>query len=377
MPKTIYLTVTNALTYDQRMARICNSLYKHGYRVVLVGRKTNPLPVLQLQPFRQIRLSMWFQKGKLFYIEYNLRLFIFLLFKRMDAICAIDLDTIIPCLLISKLKKIPRAYDAHELFTELKEVVSRPPIYKIWLGVEKKAVPKFIHGYTVNPFIRDELKRRYGVQYQIIRNLPVAAKSSTNAMDADAEKWLSSLPLKFFLYQGAVNEGRSFETLIPAMAQVEIPLVIAGDGNFMDHVKALIAKHKVADKVIMLGAVSPNLLRNITPKAWYGLTLFESTGLNQYYSLANRFFDYIQAGIPQLCVDYPEYHIINQQYGIAYLINNLSPLSLTATLNKLATDRVLYDSLQQNCAVAAKALCWENEEQYLLDFYKSIVTQNI
>jgi hypothetical protein len=35
----------------------------------------------------------------------------------MDGICAIDLDTITPCLAISKLKNIPRIYDAHEFFT--------------------------------------------------------------------------------------------------------------------------------------------------------------------------------------------------------------------------------------------------------------------
>lgn len=373
MPKTIYLTVTNTLTYDQRMARICNSLYKCGYVVVLIGRRTKVLPALQPQPFGQVRLSMWFQKGKLFYLEYNLRLFVYLLFKQMDAVCAIDLDTIVPCLFISKIKNIKRAYDAHELFTELKEVVSRPAIHKAWLWIEKKAVPKFKYGYTVNQFIKDELNRRYGVQYSIVRNLPVSVTPTVFITDIESEKLLSSLPSKFFLYQGAVNEGRSFETLIPAMAHVGMPLVIAGDGNFMNGVKALITEYKVTEKVILLGAVAPALLQQITPKAWYGLTLFESTGLNQYYSLANRFFDYIQAGIPQLCVHYPEYHIINQQYGIAYLINDLSSTSLAATLNKLASNSVLYSELQQNCAVAAKALCWENEEQQLLEFYKNLL----
>ena len=31
--------------------------------------------------------------------------------------------------------------------------------------------------------------------------------------------------------------------------------------------------------------------------------LLENTGLSYYYSLANKFFDYVQAGVPQLCVD--------------------------------------------------------------------------
>ena len=35
----IYFTVTNDLSYDQRMNRICSSLANAGYAVILVGRK--------------------------------------------------------------------------------------------------------------------------------------------------------------------------------------------------------------------------------------------------------------------------------------------------------------------------------------------------
>ena len=55
--------------------------------------------------FEQTRLTCIFSKGKLFYAEYNLRLFFYLLFKKLDLICAIDLDTIIPCLWVSKIRR--------------------------------------------------------------------------------------------------------------------------------------------------------------------------------------------------------------------------------------------------------------------------------
>jgi len=376
-PSTIYFTVTNSLSYDQRMQRICSSLAGAGFRIVLVGCKMHKSIPLTNQPFNQKRLQVWFQKGKLFYIEYHIRLFFFLLFKKMDAICAIDLDTIMPCFYISTIKGIPRVYDAHELFTGLKEVVSRPKIYTFWKWVERTFVPKFKDGYTVNNFIANELQRRYGVEYIVLRNLPVMQAPLPNipgsqTSNAEGTTMIDNYPLplgKFFLYQGAVNEGRSFETLIPAMQQVNGKLVIIGDGNFMAETKRLIAVCKVEEKVICLGIVPPQQLRLLTPLAYYGLTLFESTGLNQYYSLANRFFDYIQAGIPQLCVAYPEYVAINNQYKIAHLISDLSPQSLSATLNKLLVDDVEYNSLRYNCEKAAKELCWQNEEAPLIAFY--------
>jgi hypothetical protein len=55
-------------------------------------------------------------------------------------------------------KKIHRIYDAHEFFTELKEVISRPSIHKRWLQIEK-SVPKFKWGYTVSESIALEFKK--------------------------------------------------------------------------------------------------------------------------------------------------------------------------------------------------------------------------
>src|SRR5271154_4051954 len=112
----IYFTVTNDLSYDQRMSRICNSLANAGYLVTLVGRKLPDSIPLAQKKYQQKRLHCFFNKGKLFYAEYNLRLFFYLFFKKMDAICCIDLDTILPALFISSIKNVKRVYDAHELF---------------------------------------------------------------------------------------------------------------------------------------------------------------------------------------------------------------------------------------------------------------------
>src|SRR5688572_21531064 len=124
-PKKIIFTVTNDLSYDQRMIRICSSLANNGYRVVLVGLKKKHSRPLTTMPFSQRRLPCFFSKGFLLYAECNIRMFFFLLLNRADALCAIDLDTILPCLLVSKLKRIRRVYDAHELFCEMKEIATR------------------------------------------------------------------------------------------------------------------------------------------------------------------------------------------------------------------------------------------------------------
>ena len=175
------------------------------------------------------------------------------------------------------------------------------------------------------------------------------------------------------LYQGAVNEGRSFETLIPAMKEVKAQLLICGVGNFLNQAKALAKKYSLEDKVIFKGAVSPKELRLITQQCHIGVMLFEDTGLNQYYSLANRFFDYMMGGIPQLCVNYPEYAAILQEHPFAYLINDTSETTISDALNKLLTNSVLYNSLQSNTMAARNTLNWNEEEKKLITFWKQVL----
>ncbi len=360
--KRVLLTVTNDLIYDQRMIRICTSLAEAGYDPLLVGRKQADSPPLSKRPFGQKRLPCWFTKGKMFYIEYNFRLFWWLLFKRIDLIVAIDLDTILPCYFVSAVRKIPRVYDAHELFCEMKEIVSRPAIYKFWKRVERFAVPKFKNGYTVNRQIAEEFHKMYGLNYGVIRNLPVLREIK--------------IPVKnnrFILYQGAVNEGRSFETLIPAMKKVNSHLVICGNGNFMEQAMSLVKENNLEEKIMFKGKVMPEELKEITLNAWIGVTLFDDRGLSNYYSLANRFFDYMHAGIPQLCVDFPVYRELNNQHEIAVLTRELDSAQLAAALNRLLTDEKLYLRLQQNCMKARLELNWQHEEKELIGFYQKVL----
>ena len=352
------------------MHRICTSLAENGYAVTLVGRKlTSSIPLTDTSggsvQYKQKRIRCWFNKGKLFYFEYNLRLCCYLLFRKIDAICAIDLDTIIPCHFVSRFKRIPRIYDAHELFTEMKEVITRPRIKKIWTRVEKRLVPKFKYGYTVSESIADEFHRRYDVNYETIRNLPVM-KPFDEIQNAE----------KFILYQGAVNEARGFEYLIPAMEWVNCRLVICGDGNFMAQLKRLIMDNKLENKIELKGMLPPEEIRKISQQATIGIALAEKEGLNQWLALPNKFFDYVHAGLPQITMDYPEYRKINKQFEVAVLINDLAPKRIAYAINNLLEDEVLYRKLKDNCLGARQELNWQQEGKKLISFYQSVFDGN-
>lgn len=344
------------------MQRICTTLAEAGYAVLLVGRKLNDSPVLSKESFQQKRLQSLFNKGFLFYAEYNIRLFFFLLFVKMNAVCAIDLDTILPCYFVSVLRSKKRIYDAHELFTEMKEVITRPSVKRIWMRIEKFAVPKFKFGYTVSNSIAKEFKKRYRAEYVVIRNLP--SKKTIRQTIQQQEK--------FLLYQGAVNEARGLENLVLAMKNVNAVLFMYGDGNIFKKIESLIKANQLQHKIQLKGKVLPQELEAITPNVYIGINLIEPQGLNQLYSLANKFFDYIQAGIPQLTMNFPEYKRINNEYEVAVLINTVEVSEIETALNLLLNNTVLYKRLQSNCLQAQKVFIWPEEVKSLLGIYENL-----
>lgn len=354
----IVCTVTNDLNYDQRMIRICSALAHAGYEVTLIGFQKKSSKPLQERPFKQKRIPIIAEKGKLLYIDYWLKLFFVLLFRKADIFCAIDLDTIMPVYYASRIRRKYRVYDAHELFTELKEVISRPPVHKMWLWIERHTVPNFPVGYTIGDCYAAEFKRKYGVEYGVVRNATILKPLV-----------IPEKKEKFILYQGAVNVGRRFEQLIPAMQYVDASLIICGEGNFFEETKALVATYKLEHKVIFKGYVPPEELRSFTLSAYIGITLFEDTSLSNQLSMANRFFDYMHAAVPQLCNQYPEYEKVNEQFEIASLVNHPTPENIAATLNRLLTDDAYYKRLAQNCLAARTVYCWQMQEKTLLDTY--------
>jgi len=367
----IIFTVINDLTYDQRMHRICNSLTDAGYEVLLVGRKLKSSVPLQQERFQQRRMNLIFSKGKFFYIGYNIRLFFFLLFEKFDIVCGIDLDTILPCYFISKIKNKKCVYDAHELFPEVPEVIRRPSIQKMWRRIEKFSVLRIRSCYTVSNGLADYFNEQYGRKFEVVRNMPVKDDNALSVRSGDEKKGVdSSLPV--ILYQGALNEGRGVEAMIDAMPHLDCKLILAGEGDLSSLLRKKVSQLNLQQKVIFVGKKNAQELHELAQQSFIGINLLENKGLNYYYSLANKFFDYVHASLPQITMSFPEYKTMNQEFGVALLIDDLAADTLINAVNKLLRDRDFYIRLRDNCLLARNAWNWQNEEKKLIAIYHAL-----
>lgn len=357
--KILFITFGD-IPYDQRMQRIWSSLFNTGYDIYIASRCVFPEILIDV-PYHVSRIQLLFKKGPLAYFEFNIRVVLLNIFRRFDLIYAADLDTLISATILSSLKRKPLIYDAHEYFTETPEVIRRPLIKKVWEWIAKFTIPCIDAGITVSETYASEFTKKYRKNFIVIRNAP----SSSNL-----QKLSDHNKEHFLLYQGAINEGRGISEIITAIKDTKYQFKIAGTGDLENELKQLVIRNNQEQQVEFLGNLTPQKLKQLTGTAWIGLNLLENSSLSYYYSLANKFFDYMHAGLPQICIDFPEYRILNNQYKNAVLIRDMSPESILSAIYSLE-NKQFYQELEANAFYAAKVFNWNTEQLKLIDLIQN------
>jgi len=361
MGERILIAVSNDLVTDQRVLKVSGSLFNHGYEVFLIGRRQkNTLNNRIAFPHKRFRLL--FNRSFLFYAELNIRLFLYLLFSKADIYYANDTDTLLACFLASKIRKKQLIFDAHELFPETPELQDRPFIKKFWTKIEDLIFPHLDTSFTVCSSIADYYRNKYGINMQVLRNVPHLSELSK-------ERKITIPNKKIILYQGAVNMGRGLEWVIDAMLYIEnAVLYIIGDGDLFTKLKQKVKTLGLELKVIFHGKVSGEELQNYTSSGNIGLCLLENRGLSYYYSLPNRVFAYLHAHVPILASPFPEIVQIVKKHQTGVLTDEYEPRKLAETIQTMLEnpmDTTHFDTVK-------KLYCWEQEEKILLRAVNSI-----
>lgn len=368
--KRIIVAVSNDLTYDQRVRKVCQTLFDEGYAILLVGRLRKSSDPIN-RPYKTKRLKLIFEKGALFYAMLNLRLFFYMLFQKCDAIHSNDLDTLLACRMVAKIKRKPLIYDSHEYFLGVPEIQERPKVKKVWTKIERSIFPKLKHVFTVNDSIAELYEKDYGIRPEVIRNIP-----NKNSLPPVKTRQKLNLPedKKIVILQGAgINIDRGAEELLEAITIMENTLLlIVGTGDVIDKLKARALKADLKDKVIFTGRLPYNEMMQYTQVADVGVTLDKDTNINYKFSLPNKIFDYLNAGIPVLATNLPEIKKIITGYTVGLLIDNLQPDTIKKGLETIWKENERYLTLKVNAQKASNELNWENDASKLVNTYRNI-----
>ena len=311
---------------------------------------------------------MFFNKGFLFYFEYNLRLFFLLLFKKFDVYHANDLDTLLPMWIISSIRRKNLVYDTHEYFTGVPEIQNRLIVKKVWKSIEKLIFPRLKNVFTVNSSISNLYFKDYQIKPNVLRNLP-----SNIAIQKIKSKNEIGLPIDkpVVILQGSgINVHRGSEELVEAIAiQEKFFLCIVGTGEVIENLKTRCNDKDLKNKVLFVDPLPYQMMMQYTLNSDVGVSLDKNNNINYQFSLPNKIFDYSKAEIPFVSTNLIEIKKIVEQYHTGVLINSLKPEKILDGLEK-AIELSKSESYLKNIKKMNSDLIWEKESEVLMTTYK-------
>lgn len=355
MPKVIHCILHN-LFHDQRLHRIALTLCEK-YEVEVVGVSCGKGPSLSQRPYRVRRLFVPIRQGPLFFLLGNLRFFWFLLWRKWDGVIAYDLAALPGCWLAALFRRKVVLLDSRELFTQTPFLLHRPLVRRMWEFAERLLYPKVAYIITVSPPIAQYYQQRYGKPVWLIYNLPPRASAFGEP----------SLSRKLLLYQGMLHPYRGLEEIVMAMTYAkDWSLWIIGDGPLRPELERLVHQHKLHDRVHLWGMISPEELPTYTKQATFGISGELPRGLNHTYAMPNKFFDYLQQGIPVLVGEAPLLQKLVRHYRCGAIVSPWRPEYISRLLQDSAFLNAQYRMWAENARKAASLLHWDIQKECLL-----------
>lgn len=275
---------------------------------------------------------------------------------------------LLPLGYILRLKQGRVIYDAHE--DVAKQVRSkhyipkaiRPGVSLVVSALVRLLVSRMTALVAATPAIA-EVFGRLDMPLSTVRNFPLVQESPRK------EKGRRSAPL-IVCYVGGLTKSRGLITIVQAMERVtaDVRLHIAGEYQEPELRKRL-STLSGWSRVDELGWLSRSKVYELLGRSLAGLVVLEP--VDSYVdSLPVKMFEYMNAGIPVICSDFPLWRSIVQGANCGICVSPNSPDEVARAIDDLAENRELADRMGSNGREAIDSgLNWESEKEVLSALY--------
>jgi len=356
--KHIIFCSSSYCEFDRRIQRIIRAL-SDDYQISWFSRSYNYNA--DHKEYNHKIIKCFFKRGVLFYLEFNLRLFLALVCQsNYHCITSVDIDTLTAAWLAARIRSKNIVFDAHELFHEVPELHGKQIKKLIWRTISKSLFPRIQYKYTVNSSLKARFKEEFNAEFDIVMNVPFKEQYSK----------LPQSENKRLVYLGVVNKGRGLEIAIDAMSGLkEYELHVLGKGDLFDQMKSLAFKSDASKRIFFHGYIEPHKINEHLVLASIGLNMLDPQSGNYYFSLANKHFDYMQAGLPVIAMDFPEYRLIQEEFPFAVLVDSYDTRSMVDAVRAMENPEH-YNSCQSHALAGRESYNWQNESKKLKEIYK-------
>ncbi|MGY8822761.1 MAG: glycosyltransferase family 4 protein [Candidatus Latescibacterota bacterium] len=369
----ICMVAFSDLRFDYRIFREATSLHQAGHRVSIISTAFSPDPLvgwgnfeIHLIPIdrnRSLRLLyplFWREAGRL------------LLDIEADVYHVHDLDALGPGARAAKRRDRPLVYDSHEFWIEQSSLVNRPIMRGFWSQLEKRLIRQVDRAIAVSQSIADSLEERYGLEHvSVLRNVPLYRPRVESDLIRQVLNIESGRPI--VLYQGGFLTDNGLQEQIHAAKDFgDAAFVLIGSGPCEEELKEIVRQNRLEERVYFIDRVPFNELHSYTCSADIGLCLIKGTGKSFYYSLPNKLFEYMMAGLPVLASDFPEMQRVIDETGTGTSVNPSDIRAISQAVCAILADPKLRLQQREAAQQAARHFNWEQEAETLVQLYDEI-----
>jgi glycosyltransferase involved in cell wall biosynthesis len=228
---------------------------------------------------------------------------------------------------------------------------------------------------TVSDSIANQYGKEYGIKALTVRNCPVKVRDILPF--PREEIGVDPHHLLLILQGTGINADRGGEELIDAINLTDdVSLLVVGSGDVLEFMKKKVSELSLGSRVIFISVCQKEELMRYTKTADAGLSLDKNTNENHNFSLPNKLFDYIGAGIPVIASDLYEIRRILTEHRCGILIPAVNPGEISKAIIRLRDDRSLLSELKHNAFIASESLNWDVESVKVKEFYSAIIKYN-
>ncbi len=380
------MTVISDLVTDYRVHKICQTLHHEGYRVLLIGSCRKNSIGLKERDYQTHRIKLAFHRSALFYAEFNIRLFLWLLKHKADIYLGNDLDVMPATQLSALIHNKPLVYDSHEYFLGMAGMDQKPVRRLIWKAIEKMIFHRVKYAYTVSDSVRNLYRRDYDKKLTVVRNLPFR-ENNHQMLTPEEKDWIALADQKIpackriLILQGAgLNAHRGVEELVYSMLfldEARFHLLIVGGGDIFPRLEKIVLQNNLEGKITLIPKVPFTILDHFTRQAHLGLSIDKPSVINHRYSLPNKLFEYLHAGVPVLASRLVEQERIINHYHVGTFIENHHPEHIAQKITEIFENPCLWEQWKENTKLVRDELNWENERKIIIDIFKQVERETV
>lgn len=294
---------------------------------------------------------------------------------RPDIVHAHDLNTLYAGILVKRATGASLVYDAHELAAHRNGMGSAR---RLWASVhEQRGLRDVDAMITTTDAWADYLAGRYRIaRPTVVRNVP-ELQEIRPGFDLRAELDIPAAQ-RVLLYQGSIQHNRGIEQTIDALSLLPgCVLVIIGYGAQRPALERDVAERGLGERVRFFGPISNDLLLHYTAGVDVGMCCIRNSSLSYYWSLPNKLFEYVMAGVPVVASNFPEMGGFVQSEGVGEVCDPDDPHDIAAAVRRILDDPDRPSRLRARAGEVTSRHNWGREEARLLAVYEHVAARTM